>query len=247
MSADYLELLLGRARGELPAAEPRILPSMAPPSSLQWEEINEERLAAPDPHIATQRAPDPTTASAIETREFRDGHTPLRDAKQAPTVSAPGPSPKPFPGQLLPPSDVVLSNVDKSASMAVTPLPSHENVTPTREAVNPISRLATADPGVTRPDPPKMVPPTLGPARPQSAHPLMPPREQAATPQTRHLPSPLNTPRPEPVAAAPITIRIDRIEVRTSAPTSTQRVAQPERSPAAMPLEDYLRRKGAGR
>jgi|GEM_PF-6808456 len=247
MSADYLDLLLGRARGELPAAEPRILSSMAPAATLPWEEITEERIASPSSQAALPSLSQPAPLAWTEKHLSHQSPSEFPSTRPVPPQPTSETSPKPSTTQLSPQRNTVHPTGQSPSPDFAQPSLQKEAVL-TRELVPIPTPAPIAEATKSSLGPPMFTPPSTEGPRPPLAQTLLPPRESTIKTPARQASAPANSSRSEPTAPAPITIRIDRIEVRSATPSSPPRPAHSDRPASAIPLDDYLgRHKGAGR
>lgn len=266
MSADYLDLLLGRATGSVPAAEPRIHSAMAPsPAPPVWGEVVEERIvpypgsdsspyrgATPSPQAAAEAymppvqrpdAPshperhreqqDPPAPAERKTTLFNSTYPHFERERAAPARAS---------ADLLPP---VTNRVTRQAEEVPSPREHKVSEGPPPQTVNrPEQTQLTRVQQTERGPAPSPQQPMQMPIRS-----LLPPREFAPT-LTPNAPAPQPVPesRAMPASApAPVTIRIDRIEVH-AAPPAKAAAAPLVAKPPAIRLDDYLsRRKGAAR
>ena len=258
MSADYLDLLLGRANGSVPAAKPRIHSAMAPPPAPPvWGEVTEERVvsytdalsstyrsATPPPQQAAEAYMPPGRPQAALThaesqRERGDGISPgerisafsrYADTYFHQDAAVPGRAS----ADLLPlVSNQSSREAEGNAPIALQAL-SQERVSRT-ERVQP-TRTEQAERGTAT----SAQVPVQMPVRS-----FLPPQEFAPA-LASNAPVPQSAPESR-AGAAPVTIRIDRIEVHAVPPAKVAAAAIVARPPAVR-LDEYLsRRKGAAR
>jgi hypothetical protein len=229
MSVDYLDLLLMRETRAAPLAEPRIEPASAAAavaSSPGWNEIVEEREAPIAPSIAGEE-------------RRADGEPRRREVEPQVQVDA-AVFPPPPPDRLLePPAPSEPRQVQRSAR-AVTDDDRQE--TPAAPRVQPpevtAAVVATA-PAMNAPD----VSGAPGEARVAPAR-MRPPDEPREIATRRASPPPSHA--AEPPAAAPVTIRIDRVEVR-AAPAARPPAPAVSRPRPRVTLEEFLARRSAAR
>lgn len=227
MSLDYLDLLLMRETRAAPLAEPRIEPApvaASPGPSPAWDEVVEEREA-------------PIVPSLPEQEQRAEGE--LRRRGVEPQVQA---APAVFP----PPLDRLLEQ---------PAVPEPQRPARSVRAVAEDDRQAPSAPrrvqppeliGATVTTIPAMNPPDAAEASGEAPMPprMRPPDEPREIATRRASPAP--TLAVEPPPAAPVTIRIDRVEVRAASAARPAAPAGPRPRPRVT-LEEFLTRRSGSR
>lgn len=246
MSRDYLDILLDRATGAVPLAEPRIGPAALGSSmTVAWEEVSEENVhPTGDQRTRTQEnskplqqplAPPPSHLPSVE--GLRNPELPPSlHLDELQTFSSPHAAPRLQPAPSL------------SDTGQIQPVTEGRSASPPGEpSGNPATRL-----------PVSRTAQSVAESRPAEREPKR--IDERGIQTQRWFPGPTSikagqtgdrlitaSPAPaQPQDLAPISIRIDRIEVRAGLPAAPAVPAIKPRATAPLGLDDYLKRRSGG-
>ena len=230
MSVDYLDLLLMRETRAAPLAEPRIetAPAASVPGPSGWGEIIEEREVPYFTPSASEGSRSDVEPHRAEARPQAPVNTavfpPSIDRHEAqPVVSAPQPLTASTPAR------IAADDTTQESAAARHPVQTMESIDAPLKMAAPRTafeaKAAPTDPRAARRD-----------AR-------LP--EEPRVIATRPAPVPASLPHESPVAP-PVTIRIDRVEVR-AAPAATPPAPGSGRPQPRVSLDEFLKRRSGAR
>ena len=217
MSGDYFDVLLARMSGELPAVEPRIAPFV--PAAAVVEDLEEPA----EPAVAVRLPDSPEPSTTDEPMLARDEAN-----RFAPKIVVDAP-------------ERVELRTERVVERAVPAIHHHSEAAPVERSVV----VEPADLGSPASEPVRAVPPPL----------VAQPLTVRAQPRASGLQTPAHAPEPvvkrtqsetREAELPPISVRIERIEVRTTPPVKPERRPQQPSAGPRLTLDDYLKRRNGG-